>query len=81
MTQDLWQTHYQILLLISLKEFIKSNVNKKHGDEKWETCRIKYIDCDFLSPLSANMIMRIQQLGQYQCALCGVNPFMHNVVK
>ena len=25
--QDLWQTHYQILLIILLKEFIKLNVN------------------------------------------------------
>ena len=25
--QDLWQTHYQILLIILLKEFIKVNVN------------------------------------------------------
>ena len=27
MAQDLWQAHYQILLIILLKEFIKSNVN------------------------------------------------------
>ena len=26
-TQDLWQAHYQILLIILLKEFIKLNVN------------------------------------------------------
>ena len=25
--QDLWQPHYQILLIISLKKFIKLNVN------------------------------------------------------
>ena len=25
--QDLWQTHYKILLMIFLKEFIKLNVN------------------------------------------------------
>ena len=25
--QDLWQVHYQILLIIFLKEFIESNVN------------------------------------------------------
>ena len=25
--QDLWQAHYRILLIILLKEFIKSNVN------------------------------------------------------
>ena len=25
--QDLWQAHYQILLIISLKDFIKLNVN------------------------------------------------------
>ena len=25
--QDLWQAHYQILLIVSLKEFIKLNVN------------------------------------------------------
>ena len=27
MPQDLWQSHYQILLKILLKEFIKLNVN------------------------------------------------------
>ena len=26
--QDLWQAHYQVLLIIVLKEFIKLNVNR-----------------------------------------------------
>ena len=26
--QDLWQAHYQIFVIISLKEFLKSNVNR-----------------------------------------------------
>ena len=45
--QDLQQTHYQILPIIFLKEFIKLNVNNKHEkkkkkNKKNQTCGIKH---------------------------------------
>ena len=43
--RDLWQVHYQILLLISLKEFVGLNVNTVMIMKKSE-CRIKYKDCE-----------------------------------
>ena len=43
--QNLWQAHYQILLIILLKEFIELNVNTKH-DKKCETCGINYKEPD-----------------------------------
>ena len=43
--QNLWQAHYQILSIISLKEFLKLNINEyRHGEKKCETCGIKYKD-------------------------------------
>ena len=42
--QDLWQAHYQILLIILQKELIKLNGNTDIMT-KSETCRIKYKDC------------------------------------
>ena len=47
--QDLWQHHYQILLIIYLKGVIElnvSNVNVRHDDKKCEICGIKYKHCD-----------------------------------
>ena len=45
--QDLLQAHYQISLVINLKNFIKLNVG--HDDKKYETCGIKckYCNCFF----------------------------------
>ena len=43
---DLCQTHYQILLIIFLKEFIELNVNLNMMIKKCETCGIKYKYCD-----------------------------------
>ena len=42
--QDLWQTHYQILLIIFLKEFINLNVNteKMINNEKFVELHTKY---------------------------------------
>ena len=39
--QHLWQVHYQILLIILLKEFIKLNGNMDMIIKKGETCGIK----------------------------------------
>ena len=36
--QDLWRTHYQILLIILLKEFIKYKYG--HDDKKCETMKL-----------------------------------------
>ena len=36
--QDLWQAHYQILLIISLKEFINLNVNTDNIIKKCKRC-------------------------------------------
>ena len=44
--QYLWQTHYQILLIIYLKDFIKLNVNQDMMIKYAETCRIKYKYCN-----------------------------------
>ena len=44
--QDLWQTHYQILSISCLKEFIELNVNTDMMTKKCETCGIKYKHCD-----------------------------------
>ena len=41
LAQDLWQSHYQILL----KEFIKT-CKYGHDNEKCETCGIKYKYCE-----------------------------------
>ena len=44
--QDSWQTHYQILLIIFLKEFKKLNVNADIMIKNCKTCRITYTHCD-----------------------------------
>ena len=44
--QDLWHTHYQILSIIFLKEFIELNVNMGMKIKKCETCGINYKYCD-----------------------------------
>ena len=38
--QDLWQTHYQILSITFLKEFIQLNVNSDIMIKKYETCEV-----------------------------------------
>ena len=43
--QDLWQVHYQILLIIFLKKIIKLNVNTD-TDKKCKTGGIKYKNCE-----------------------------------
>ena len=35
--RDLWQTHYQISLVIFLKEFIELNINTDKMMKKYET--------------------------------------------
>ena len=44
--RNLWQAHYQILLIILLKEFIELNVNTKHDGKKCKTCGINYKEPD-----------------------------------
>ena len=63
--QDLWQVHYQILLIIFLKEFIESNVNLdtmiknlKHG------IKYKYCDC-FLEYMNFK-----DDSIEYKCLCC-----------
>ena len=46
MVQALWQAHYQILLIIFLKEVIKLNKKNEHINKKCEMCGIKYKDCE-----------------------------------
>ena len=43
--KDLWQAHDQVLLIISLKEVIKLNVNTDTMKAKCKTCSVKYKDC------------------------------------
>ena len=45
--QDLCQAHYQFLLIVLLKEFIKLNINTDTMIQICETCRIKYKDCNY----------------------------------
>ena len=42
--QDLQQTHYQILPIIFLKEFIKLNVNNKHEKKRKKRKKIKLVE-------------------------------------
>ena len=44
--QDLWQAHYQIFLIIYLKEIIELKRKYGHNDKKCETCGFKYKYCD-----------------------------------
>ena len=60
--QDLWQSRYQILLIVLLKVFIKLNVNMA-GNDKCKNCRIKYKYCvGFLeyTNIKDNRINRIE---------------------
>ena len=55
MLQGLWQSHYQILLINSLKEVVKLNVNSDTMIKKCGNCRIKYKYCDcFLGYINLN---------------------------
>ena len=67
--QDLWQTHYQILSIILLKEFIKLKCGYKHDDERCEICRMthKYCDC-FLEYTNFK-----DDLVEYKCLCCNKN--------
>ena len=44
--QELWQDHYQILIITLPKEFIKLNANINMITKKCKTCGIKYKDCE-----------------------------------
>ena len=44
--QDLWQSHYQILLIVLQKEFIELNVNMGMIIKNVKTSGIKLEDCD-----------------------------------
>ena len=39
--QDLCKVNYQILLIILMKEFIKTKCKYGHDNKKWQTCGIK----------------------------------------
>ena len=45
--EDIWQTHYQILPILFLKEFVKLNVNTDMMKIKCEACGIKCKHCDW----------------------------------
>ena len=67
MAQDLWQAHYQIWLIILLKEFKKLNVNMnmiikkimKHAEKDCECC-LKYSNVQ-------------DDLIEYKCLCCNKN--------
>ena len=64
--QDLWQAHYQILSIISLKEFIELNVNTNMKRKKCQSCGIKYKHCNcFLDYTNFN-----DDLTDYKCLYC-----------
>ena len=66
--QNLWQSHYRLLSMIFLKEFIKLNVNMD-TDKKCENCRITYkvSDC-FLEYTSFK-----NDLIEGKCLCCNKN--------
>ena len=67
--QGLWQAHYQIMLIILLKEWIKLNVNMDSVIKKNEACRIKYKDCEcFLEYTNFK-----DDLAEYKCLCCKKN--------
>ena len=67
--KDLWQAHYQILLVIMLKVFTKWNVNTGATIKKYENCIIKYkyYDC-FLEYIHFK-----DNLIEYKCLCCNMN--------
>ena len=65
-SQDLWQAHYQILLIILLKEFTKLNVNMNRLIKKYETCGIEYKDCKCCLEYANSK----DDLIEYKCFLC-----------
>ena len=67
--QDLWQAHYQILLIILLKEIHEIKCKYRHGNKKYETCGIKYKDCDCFLEKSN---FRDDFIG-YKCLCCNRN--------
>ena len=44
--QDLWESNYQILLIILQKELIKKKCKNKHDNKKFEKYGIKCKHCD-----------------------------------
>ena len=52
--QDLWETHYQILLIILLEEFIKLNVNTN----------VKFVE---LNTKIASAFLNTQVYIEYKC--------------
>ena len=68
-SQDLWQAHYQILLIISLKEFIKLNVNMDMIMKNVKTCGVKFKDCKCcLENTSVK-----DDLKECKCFSCNIN--------
>ena len=65
-TQDLCQALYQILSIISQKEFIQLNVNTDTMIKKCETCRIKYKYCNFCLEYTNFK----NDLIEYKCFCC-----------
>ena len=54
-------TRFMVSLLSNLVNNLSERIYKikckyGHNDEKYETCRIKYIDCDFFFFLSAQIL-------------------------
>ena len=66
---DLLQAHYQILIIIFLKEFIKLNLNTDTMIKKCEACPIEYKYCDsFLEYTNFK-----EDLIEYKCLFCNKN--------
>ena len=67
--EDFWQGHYQIYLMVLLKDFIKLNVNTGAMIKKCGTCRIIYKECKcFLEYRSVK-----DDLKEYQHLFCNSN--------
>ena len=62
--QDLWQAHYQMLLIILLKELIKLNLNTNTNN-----CRIKYKGSGCFLEYNAFR----EDLIEYKCLCCNKN--------
>ena len=64
--QDLWQTYYQILLRILLKEFIKLNADTNTMIKNVKLAESNKIAIAFLNAQTLRMINRIQMFMLYK---------------
>ena len=68
--QDLWQAHYQILLIVLLKEFRKPKCKYGFDDKKCEIFRFKDKNCECCVEYTSVK----DDLKEYKCFCCDKLP-------